>query len=115
MGACLVAISPENPDNTVETKSREKLEFLVLSDKNNEVARQFGLVFPVSSDVLMIFRDRWNIDLKEQNGVDGGELPVPGTYVIDRGGTIVFSRADVDYRRRTEPEEILEALRSPGG
>lgn len=113
--ACLVAISPENPDYSVETQIREHLEFLVLSDKNNEVARKFGLVFPVSSDVLMIFKDRWNLDLKEQNGVDGGELPVPGTYVIDRDGTVIFSRADVDYRRRTEPEEILEALRSPGG
>jgi peroxiredoxin len=108
----LVAISPENPDNTVETKNREKLEFPVLSDTNNAVARQFGLVFPVSSDVIMIFKDKWNLDLKKENGVDGGELPVPGTYVIDRDGTIIFSRADVDYRRRTEPEEILEALRS---
>ena len=68
--ACLVAISPENPDYSVETQIREHLEFLVLSDKNNEVARKFGLVFPVSSDVLMIFKDRWNLDLKEQNGVD---------------------------------------------
>ena len=69
------------------------------------MARQFGLVFPVSSEVLMIFKDRWNLDLKEQNGVDGGELPVPGTYIIDRDGTVIFSRADVDYRTRTEPEE----------
>ena len=37
----------------------------------------------------MIFKDRWNLDLKEQNGVDGGELPVPGTYVIDRDGTLL--------------------------
>ncbi len=112
MGACLVAVSPENPDHTVETKDREKLAFHVLSDNNNAVARQFGLVFPVSPEVLTIFKDRWNLDLKEQNGVDGGELPVPGTYVVDRDGTVIFSRADVDYRTRTEPEEILAALRS---
>jgi peroxiredoxin len=112
MRSCLVAISPENPDHTVETKNREKLEFHVLSDTNNAVARQFGLVFPVSSDVLMIFKDRWNLDLKKENGVDGGELPVPGTYVIDRDHTVIFSRVDEDYRRRPEPEEILEALRS---
>ena len=111
MKSSLVAISPETPDNTVETTIRERLEFPVLSDTNNVVARQFGLVFPVTSDVKTIFRDRWNLDLKKENGVDGGELPVPGTYVIDQDGYIIFSRADVDYRIRTEPEEILQALR----
>lgn len=112
MGARLVAISPETPDNTVETKDREKLEFPVLSDTNNVVAKQFGLVFPVSSDVITIFKNKWDLDLKQENGVDGGELPVPGTYVIDRAGLIIFSRVDVDYRRRTEPEEILDVLKS---
>jgi peroxiredoxin len=68
------------------------------------------LVFPVSSEVIAIFKNRWDLDLKKENGVDGNELPVPGTYVIDRDATIIFSRADVDYRSRTEPEDILEAL-----
>jgi peroxiredoxin len=111
MRSCLVAISPETPDNTVETKNREKLEFPVLSDTNNMVARQFGLVFSVSTDVITIFKNKWNLDLEKENGVSGGELPVPGTYVIDRDGTIIFCQADVDYRSRPEPEEILEALR----
>lgn len=111
LGAHLVAISPEAPDHTVETKDREELEFPVLSDVGNAVARQFGLVFPVSPDVLSMFQ-RWDIDLQKHNGVDGGELPVPGTYVIDEGGTIIFGQADVDYRRRAEPEDILEVLRT---
>lgn len=109
-GASLVAISPETPDNSIATKDREKLEFPVLSDKGNAVARQFGLVFPVSADVIAIFKDRWDLDLEKENGVEGGELPVPGTFVIDRDGTIVFAKADVDYRTRVEPEELLEAL-----
>jgi peroxiredoxin len=109
LGARLVAISPEMPNHTVETRGREELEFPVLSDTDNAVAKQFGLVFPVSADVHSMFQ-RWDIDLEKHNGVDGGELPVPGTYVIDEGGTIIFGQADVDYRRRAEPEEILEVL-----
>ncbi len=111
MGAGLVAISPETPDNTFETREREALEFPVLSDAGNAVAKRFGLVFPVSADVLSMFQG-WDIDLRKHNGVEGGELPVPGTYVIDEGGTIIFGQADVDYRRRAEPEDILGVLRS---
>lgn len=111
LGAGLVAISPETPDNTFETREREALEFPVLSDAGNAVAKRFGLVFPVSADVLSMFQG-WDIDLRKHNGVEGGELPVPGTYVIDEGGTIIFGQADVDYRRRAEPEDILGVLRS---
>jgi len=111
LGAQLVAISPETPDNTMETQEREKLEFHVLSDNDNTVARQFGLVFKVSSDVHSIFK-RWDIDLDEHNGAGGGELPVPATYVIDEAGIIIFGQPDVDYRTRTDPDEILSVLRS---
>ena len=36
-------------------------------------------------------------------------MPVPGTYVIDSGGTIRYANADADYTRRPEPEETLAA------
>ena len=44
-GATLVAISPETPDNSLTTQEKNALTFPVLSDVDNQVARQFGLVF----------------------------------------------------------------------
>lgn len=115
LDARLVAISPETPDNSLDTRQREQLEFHVLSDSGNDVARQYGLVYPVSDDVSSLFKG-WDIDLEKHNGVTGGvaarEIPVPATYVIDETGSIIFGQPDVDYRVRVEPQDILEALRS---
>ena len=36
--------------------------------------------------------------------------PVSVTYVIDRDGTIIYAYADVDYRDRADPREVLQVL-----
>ncbi len=111
LGASLVAVSPETPDNSLDTRQREELEFHVLSDNGNLVAKQFGLVFPVSTEVRLLF-EGWDINLENHNGIEGGEIPVPATYIIDEAATIIFGKPDVDYRTRVEPKEILRALSS---
>lgn len=111
LGASLVAVSPETPDNSLDTRQREELEFHVLSDNGNVVAKQFGLVFPVSTEVRLLF-EGWDINLENHNGIEGGEIPVPATYIIDEAATIIFGKPDVDYRTRVEPKEILRALSS---
>jgi len=111
LGASLVAVSPETPDNSLDTRQREELEFHVLSDNGNVVAKQFGLVFPVSTEVRLLF-EGWDINLETHNGIEGGEIPVPATYIIDETATIIFGKPDVDYRTRVEPKEILRALSS---
>ena len=45
LGAQLVAISPQTPDNSVATAEKAQLKFYVLSDVGNKMARQFGLVY----------------------------------------------------------------------
>jgi peroxiredoxin len=37
-------------------------------------------------------------------------LPVPGTFIIDRGGVVRAMHADIDYKERMEPAAILDAL-----
>ncbi len=111
LGASLVAVSPETPDNSLDTRQREELEFHVRSDNGNVVAKQFGLVFPVSTEVRLLF-EGWDINLENHNGIEGGEIPVPATYIIDEAATIIFGKPDVDYRTRVEPKEILRALSS---
>lgn len=103
MGATLVAVSPQTPDNSLSTAEKDKLTFPVLSDKGNTAARQYGLVYKAPGGAGKM--------LAQANGDDSGELPIAATYVLDRTGTIVYAYTSANYRTRAETTEIMDALR----
>jgi peroxiredoxin len=111
LGAHLVAVSPELPDNSLTTRERNELAFDVLSDVGNAVARSYGLVFRLDDELVPIYRDTWKIVLSERNGDDSWTLPIPGTFVIGPSGSIELAFVDADYTRRLEPEALLDAAR----
>ena len=111
LGATLVAISPQTPDNSLSLAEKHGLVFPVLSDAGNAVARRFGLVFTVPEALRAVY-DKLGIDIPAHNGDGSFELPVPGTYVVGRDGTIAFAYANVDYTRRVAVGDILAALRT---
>ncbi|MCB0059470.1 MAG: AhpC/TSA family protein [Caldilineaceae bacterium] len=111
LGATLVAISPQTPDNSLSLAEKHGLAFPVLSDAGNAVARRFGLVFTVPEALRAVY-DKLGIDIPAHNGDGSFELPVPGTYVVGRDGTIAFAYANVDYTRRVAVGDILAALRT---
>ena len=108
-GARLVAVSPQSPDHSLSIAEKNELAFDVLSDPGNSVARTYGLVFSIPASMRDAYLNVGN-DLSTFNGESSWELPAPGTFVIARDGTIAFARVDGDYRKRTEPAEIIEAL-----
>ncbi|MEM9217016.1 MAG: peroxiredoxin-like family protein [Cyanobacteria bacterium P01_F01_bin.150] len=110
-GAALVAISPETPDNSLTTQEKNELAFPVLSDLDNQVARQSGLVFQLPASLRPIY-DGFGIDLVAYNGNDQFELPIPATYVVQPNGEIVYAFADVDYTKRAEPSDVVNALKA---
>ena len=109
LGASLVAISPQIPDESLSIAEKHELSFPTLSDVGNVVARQFGLVFKLSEHLRPIYTEL-GADLPRFNGTDAFELPVPGTFVIDSGGTIRAAHVTADYKQRMEPGLILEEL-----
>ena len=109
LGATLVTVSPQLPDNSLSTAEKLDLTFEVLSDVGNRVAREFGLVFTLPAEMRSIYVD-FGIDLPATNGDQSFELPVPATYLIDRSGIIRLAFVDIDYTKRLDPEEILAAL-----
>jgi peroxiredoxin len=111
LGASLVAVSPELPDNSLSTAEKNELRFHVLSDPGNAVARQYGLVFRLDDELVQIYLNQFRISLPARNGDDSWELPIPGTFVIGPDGLIRLAHADPDYTRRLEPRELLDALR----
>jgi len=111
-GATVVAISPQLPDNSLSTKEKDELAFPVLSDVGNKVARQFGIVFELSDELVELYR-KFGHALEDFNGADGGrELPVPATFLLDGEGTIRLAQVDVDYTRRIDPDTVIEALKA---
>ncbi len=113
-GATLVAISPETPESSAQTVDKNALEFEVLSDLGNRVAEQFGLVMVLDERLRPIYKE-WGADLPARNGDDSFRLPLPGTYVVDRNGTVVKAFVDADYRKRLDPDEVIAALETIAG
>jgi peroxiredoxin len=111
LGASLVAISPEKPDETLSTAEKNALRFEVLSDVGQRVGQAFGLVYRFTDELRGAY-EGFGLDIPLRNGAPGEwSLPVSATYAIGQDGTIVFAHTDVDYRDRAEPREVLNALR----
>ena len=109
LGTTLIAVSPETQDNSLTTAEKHSLEFEVLSDSGNRVARDYGLLFTVHEFMRPLYI-RWGLDVPAYNGEDSWELPVPATYLIDTGRTIRAAYVERDYTKRMEPRLIVDAL-----
>lgn len=90
---------------------KNDLQFEVLSDAGNAVARQFGLAFRLVGE-LETTMAAMGIKLPEFNGDEAWELPIPGTYVINTEGTITLAYIDANYTTRLEPGDILDNLQA---
>lgn len=109
LGAQLIAISPELPDNSLTLMEKHELKYEILSDLDNQVAKQFGITFELSPQVRTIY-ESFGIDLKGTQGNDKHELPIPATYVVNERGQVILQFVNADYTDRLEPEEILGVL-----
>src|SRR6266852_1770537 len=110
--ATLMAISPQTVQQSFFMADQHKLRFPLLSDRGNQVARQFGLVYRVPDEQQAIYR-RAFVNLPFANGDDSWELPIPATFIVGRHGTVLYASADEDYTERPEPADILQQLTHP--
>jgi peroxiredoxin len=111
LGATLVAISPQVPDGSLTKSEISEMKFTVLSDQNAKVASQYGVAWEVPDFLLDHMRVDRNLDLEKINNGNGSVLPIPATFIIGTDGIIAWNYVNVDYRTRSEPEEIVEVLK----
>lgn len=111
LGANFMAISSQNPDSSLDMQTKHALEFEVLSDNGNQVAKQFTTIIQNAVEA---------VDEAEKLGVDfysfyddqSREVPVPAVFILDKNGKVLFAKSEGgDYRLRVEPSEILNALK----
>lgn len=109
-GAQLIALTPEVPDKSLSTAEKHELQFEVLSDIGNEVAKEYGIVFKLTDDVAAAYNK--SFDMNEYNGDKSNELPLAATYIINEEGKIIYAFLDADYRNRAEPHELTAFLKA---
>ena len=112
LGATLIAISPEVPDGSLSENEIHKMEFTVLSDQDAKVASQYGVAWEVPEFLIAHMRVDRNLDLIKINNGNKNLLPIPATFVLGSDGIVKWSYVNVDYRTRSEPDQILEVLKS---
>lgn len=109
-GGNLVAISVENPDASMAVAKKNEVQFTVLSDPNLDTARKFGIVYQLPDTTNTAYKSR-GLDVAKHNAMTLPELPLAVTYIIDRKGKIVYAFLETDYKKRAEPDVIIENLK----
>lgn len=109
-GANLIALTPELPNESISTSEKHNLQFEVLSDVGNKVAKEYGIVFQLTDEVAEMYNQ--SFDLNNHNGDESNELPLAATYIINEKGEIVYAFLDADYRHRAEPSELTDFLKN---
>ena len=108
-GGQLVAITPDTGRHLTDTKRVQRLSYEILSDVDGAVGLLFGVLFRAPAAYRQVLAG-YGIDLAERHGNDGGFIPLPATFVVDRAGIVRYAFIDIDFTRRAEPAEIVAVL-----
>ena len=103
--ATVIAISPQGIHFNHDLKVQNNLEFRILSDKGNEIADKYGLVFTLQENIREIYKNM-GADLELFNSDNTYKLPIPATYLIDKNKKIVFSSVSTNYMERADVCDI---------
>lgn len=110
-GATFVAISPEKPENVAKTATQDGATFPMMSDAKLEAAKGFNVAFMLDERTQTAYKG-YGVDLASSNAAKTWELPMPATFVVDKEGVIRYAFAEMDYKRRADPDQVLGAVKA---
>ena len=111
---CYVAISPDTGRSTTDAMVDRTSCSIEFFDRNNALAKLFGLVYQLEEEEIELFR-RWGVELVKDSGPGKWELPLPATYLVAPNREVVFRFVDADYRVRCCPEDLMAVLKEETG
>ncbi|MCP4911727.1 MAG: AhpC/TSA family protein [Oligoflexia bacterium] len=109
-GYQLIVLTPDSKKYIDKFKKKQKVTIDIYQDKDNAIAKKFGIAFKLDKELQPIYM-QFGIDLTKSQGNNQNELPLPGTYVINKDGTIKYAFIDSDYKKRLDPQDLLNIIR----
>jgi peroxiredoxin len=103
-GYQIIAISPDSPESLQGSISKNKLNYILLSDNHTEASRGFGLAFQAPEK----YADMLSKASADQNR---NILPVPAVFIVSPQGEILFEYISPDYKKRLKGAMLLAALK----
>jgi peroxiredoxin len=113
-GATLLALTPEGGGLPLTLKNRHKASFEVLADIDYGVGLSAGVMFKIPR----LYRSRLEssgVDIPARHGNSAWFLPIPATFILSPDGIVAWRFAEVDFSRRPEPADIINAVRQHTG
>ncbi len=108
-GATMIGISPEVGQMSLSTNRKRALNFKMLSDVDNGLALQCGLLFRLTDEIVREY-DAKGPDLAKTYGNKSCFLPIPATYIVLPNGIIGGAYINPDFRYRMEPQDIIRSV-----
>jgi peroxiredoxin len=112
-GATVIGVSPELGTLSFSAPHDRDLNFKMLSDIDNGLALQCGLLFRLTDDIIAKYL-AGGLDLAKVYGNNSWFLPIPASYIIAPDGVIKHAFVNPDFRYRMDPKEILRGVEDPG-
>lgn len=109
-GYQLIVLTPDSKKNIQKFKKKQKVTIDIYQDKDNAIAKKFGIAFKLDKELQPIYI-QFGINLTKSQGNANNELPLPGTYVIEKDGSIKYAFIDSDYKKRLDPVDLLDIIR----
>eukprot|EP01135_Chromosphaera_perkinsii_P002383 Nk52_evm37s222 gene=Nk52_evmTU37s222 len=107
----VVAICPQNETSVKQTTTDLELKDIsVCLDPGMKYAEEVGAVFNFSETLKKIYQN-FNIDLDAHNDNAGWKLPIAAGWVVDQNKKVRWAHTDGDWSKRTNPTEVIEALK----
>lgn len=105
----LVAISPQLVTYNKEIKNKLQLDFEVLTDSNNLLAKQVGISFNLQDFTISTYQNL-GIKLDDYNGNEANELPFPAVFALDQKGIVTYKFVDSNYMNRIDIDALLQHI-----
>ncbi len=113
LGASLVAVAPMPVGELRELVADRRLGLTLLSDLDGRYAQVCGLAFEMTEEGKGLYQRlaaRFGLEIPGLGPDLDWQLPIPATFVTDRGGVITYAFGDADWARRADPEAITVAV-----
>ena len=114
-GSRVVLVGMGTPEETADFIKNQEIVVPMVSDPNRRLYRSFGLKMATIPELFrpsVAFKAVAALAQGHTVGLPAGDIrQLPGVFIIDTGGRIVFSHEGRDAGDHPDPETLLAALR----